>query len=520
MTDASALAPIARAPQRWPAVAVWGLTGLALYLADPGMDLANKALVLVLAAAIAAVWSTPWFSVMACACSVLLFNLAFVPPRGTFSVHLDEHALLLATMLAASWGVSLLMTRQRELAASQQRLRLYAQQLGELGDALRAVDDPRQHTPRLVEALSTLCGHPAAVWLAAVNEPPDCAADEQLLGMADPQELARLRGEPGLSDGATQAAPPHAWVLKLRGRSADHGAALMRFPEGQEPDEALRAHAQALCDQMGAALERAQALHAARAAREAAQSQALRNTLLAAISHDHRTPLATILGAASALHDQDGRLSDEQRRRLAATIVEEASQLARLTDNTLQLARLDAPGRSLHLDWESCEEIIGTVMRRVRPRDSAHRVRASVPMGLPLVRCDAVLLVQLLDNLVDNALRYASEDSPVELVAERQADHLVIAVRDGGPGVGEALRERIFEAFQRGEPPDRSLGADAPARRGAGVGLAVCRAIARAHGGELTLRPRSQGGSSFELRLPIEPSPEAEPSPGDEERQA
>jgi len=301
-----------------------------------------------------------------------------------------------------------------------------------------------------------------------------------------------------------------AWYLPMRGRGSAFGAALLPLASAADDAGALRVHAQALCDQMGLALERAAALRSAAASREAAQTQALRNTLLAAIAHDHRTPLATILGAASSLSEQDERLSPAQRRRLAATIVDEASQLARLTDNTLQLARLDSPGLVLHADWESAEEIVGTVLRRVRARDPANLVKARVEPKLPLLRCDAVLLVQLLDNLVDNALKYGG-GTPVEIVARRAADHVLLAVRDRGPGVPAEWRSRIFEAFQRAAPPVvPGRRGDQPRPRGAGVGLALCRAIARAHGGELTLRSRRHGGSSFELFLPITAPPTAD----------
>ena len=227
-----------------------------------------------------------------------------------------------------------------------------------------------------------------------------------------------------------------------------------------EPFDAvqLRSQAQALCDQMGLALERAAALRSAAAAREAAQTQALRNTLLAAISHDHRTPLATILGAASSLHDQSERLAPEQRRRLAAIIVDEATQLARLTDNTLQLARLDTPGLALHKDWESVEEIVGTVLRRLRQRGATRRVKSHLEPGLPLLRCDAVLLVQLLENLVDNAFKYGGDPDQVEIQARREGDRLVLAVCDRGPGVPPEWRARIFDSFQRGSRRARAAG--------------------------------------------------------------
>jgi two-component system, OmpR family, sensor histidine kinase KdpD len=122
-----------------------------------------------------------------------------------------------------------------------------------------------------------------------------------------------------------------------------------------------------------------------------------------------------------------------------------------------------------------------------------------------LLRCDAVLLVQLLDNLVDNALKYGDESAQVEVLARRMGDHLVLAVRDRGPGVPLSMRQRIFEVFQRGDP--NSAAGDQVSRRGAGVGLAVCRAIAKAHGGELRLRPRGHGGTAFECWLPLTAPP-------------
>jgi len=167
----------------------------------------------------------------------------------------------------------------------------------------------------------------------------------------------------------------------------------------------------------------------------------------------------------------------------------------------LQLARLDTPGLALRTDWESAEELVGAVLRRLRPRDPQQRLRARVEPGLPLMRCDAVLIVQMLDNLVDNALQHGGEGTPVEIVVRRVGNEVLIAVRDRGPGVPPAWRARIFEVYQRGEG---SRG------RGAGVGLAVCRAIARAHGAELAYRPRGHGGASFECRWPVQDQPRVE----------
>jgi two-component system, OmpR family, sensor histidine kinase KdpD len=337
------------------------------------------------------------------------------------------------------------------------------------------------------------------------------------LGDIDPDERAGLllscAQHQALGPGTGRHEEQPAWYLPLRGRGLSVGAALLRLhvmaAEGElrRVPLQIQSQAQALCDLMGLAIERARDAAAAAAAREEAQAHKLRNTLLAAISHDYRTPLATILGAASSLQDQGERLTVAQRRRLATTIVDEADQLARLTSNALQLARLDAPGLVLPLDWESAEEIVGSAVRRVRQRDAARRVTLRIEPGLPLLRCDAVLLVQLLENLMDNAFKYGG-DAPVDVVARQRGDRLLLAVRDRGPGVAPAWRERIFDGFQRGEPAAApAASTEAPARRGAGVGLAVCRAIARAHGGELRLRARSHGGASFECLLPVAAQP-------------
>ena len=484
---------------------------------DDQIDLANKALVLVLTAAVAAIWSSPWISLVASAAAVLAFNFSFVPPRGAFTVDLYQHALLLVTMLSVSWIVALLVARLRWHAAQATLHALRSDQLRRLGDALRAAADLASRTSALQEALSGIGGASTALLLAGGPD-EDAAADRpaRTFGSATSDEAAGLRlclqeGR-ALGPATGRHEEQAAWYLPLRGRQGIYGAALVRLRAGQDRDGGLLEHAQALCDQMGAAVEQAGAVQAAAAAREQAHAQALRNTLLAAISHDHRTPLATILGAASALHDQGERLSATQRRQLASTIVDEAAQLARLTDNTLQLARLGAVGLALQRDWESVEEMVGTVLRRVRQRGPGQRIVACVEPGLPLLRCDAVLMVQLLDNLVDNALKHGACDSPVELVARRVGQSVVIAVRDRGPGVPLPLRERIFETFQRGDAAVGPDDVDRAPRRGAGVGLALCRAIARAHGGELRLRPRHRGGASFELVLPVEPTPDDAPA--------
>jgi two-component system, OmpR family, sensor histidine kinase KdpD len=171
--------------------------------------------------------------------------------------------------------------------------------------------------------------------------------------------------------------------------------------------------------------------------------------------------------------------------------------------------RLDAPGVQLHLDWESPDELAGVAIDRARKHhDPERRIKVWAEPGLPLVRCDAVLFSQMLENLIDNALKYSDPPAPVELTVRRHGQHIVFAVRDSGPGIEPQWREKIFDVFQRGDW--RSGSSNSAAQRGAGVGLAVCRSIALAHGGDLKLRPRSHGGSSFEFWLPEAEAPRVE----------
>lgn len=486
------------------ALGVWAAAWVAMALLERSVDRANLAMLLVLASALATIWLPLTASLALTLVSVLAFNWFFVPPRYTLAVDVRQDALLLVAMCAVSAIVAGVVRRQRVLAARARRYGDQVQQLHRFSQTLRDADEPEQQAGVLQEALASLLPARPRLLLLRRELPRD--DDEQaVLVLGEPSAHERsglwqcLRQGRAFGPGTGRHAELPEWYFPLRGRQATFGAAMVRLPEGLDVEEGVHAQAQALCDQMGLVLQRAQAQRAAQAARDEAQLQQMRNSMLAAISHDYRTPLAAIMGAASSLREQSDRLSAAQRERLLGSILDETQHLARLTDNTLQLARLDAPGVALQLEWESPEEIVGAALGRLRARDPDRRLRARVEPGLPLVRCDAMLMTQLLENLVDNALKYSEPPAPVELVVRRQPGHVVFAVRDRGPGIEPPWRERIFEVFQRGalEP-----GAAARGARGAGVGLAVCRAIARAHEGELRLRPRAHGGASFECWLP------------------
>ena len=464
----------------------------------------SQALPLVLAAALASLCWPVWAAASACIVATLLFNWALVSPRGSLAVSLPRDMVLLAVMLLVSLVVTLLVARQRHLVRLARQQSLCVQQLHQLSEALRAITCTAEVCEALRQALlqSSACTGVSCLTRAEASTDGSAADCDEASGL----RLCMLLGTPfGPGTGREDNQP--GWYLPMRGLSAVHGAALVRGHPDLLADADQCLQAQALCDLAGQALERLQAYQAAEQARQAAARHALRSTLLAAISHDCRTPLAVILGAASSLSQQGDRLGATQRQRLADTIVDEAQQLACMTENALQLTRLEAAPETIARQWESLEEIIGATLRRVRGRDPQRRLHARVDAALPLLRCDAVLIVQMLENLIDNAMKHSPPQTPVELLCRRLGTQVLLAVRDRGPGIAAAQRQTMFEPFVRGED------ARAAGRRGSGLGLALCQAVAQAHGTTLQLRPRGHGGLSVELRLSLEPQPQPGATP-------
>lgn len=487
------------------ACSAWTVAWATMFTLEHRLDLANLAMLMVLASALSSMWLPGWASMLVSALAVLAFNWFFVPPKFTFTVDLYQNALLLLALLLVNWMIAGLVIRQRRLAQSALSLAAQEARLRQWGDTLRDASDPAVHASNLRAALEeATASHVVVSVLRYLQGQTDDSttlqvghpSGEQLSGLALCVKDGRAIGA---GSGRHEQLPDI--YLPLRGRGVTLGAALITGAGRLAGGPQLRSHLQALCDQMGSALQRSLMADQERKSREQAQLQATRNALLAAISHDYRTPLATIMGAASALQTQGERMDSQQRQRMAAGIVEESERLARLTDNTLQLARLDAPQVTLRCDWESTEEIVGAVLMRMRRRPQGNRVRAWVEPQLPLLWCDAILVSQMLENLLDNGLKYSWADTPVELHAKHMGDEWVLTVSDQGPGIAPAWQEKVFEVFQRGETVPSQLHAQTD--RGAGVGLAVCRAIARAHQGELRLLASGQGGCVFECRLPL-----------------
>ncbi|CAN1496036.1 ATP-binding protein [Limnohabitans sp. B9-3] len=499
---------------RWPATVIWLCAWALLWRLDGVLNLGNLALLLVLASAMAGVWLSTWVSVGCSALSVLMFNWFFVEPRLTFSVHLHQDMLLLVTMMAVSSVVSYLMARLRMAAALESQNAYASEQLRVLGETLRETRELTAQGVLLQSVLVENSGSDVSVLLLQDAVTAPAMADGQWVGQPQAQDVQGLwacaQQMGAMGPGTGRHENQSTVFLPLRGHVRAFGAAALHGA-GPKPLTALQRDVlQQACDVLGLEMERAQTLRLAQQAKDDAQSQSLRNTLLTSISHDYRTPLANLMGAASVIHTQAPRLSTDKVAGLAQTILDEAQHLNRMTTNTLQLARLDAAPLQIQKDWESLQEILSSVLAKARQRYPQREIVVTVPDGLPLIHCDAILLVQLFDNLMENAIKYSPSHTPIEIQVLATASALEVRMIDQGTGIVDAWKDKVFQAFERVHADTAQADAtdNTQLRRGMGVGLAVCQAIAKVHGATIWVEDHQPQGAVMCLSLPVVQQPD------------
>ena len=261
------------------------------------------------------------------------------------------------------------------------------------------------------------------------------------------------------------------------------------------PDE--RRLLDALIDQAAVAIERVSLARGLAEARVLAETELLRAALLTSISHDLRTPLASIIGTVSSLRAYADKYDAGDRDELLATLQDEAERLNRFVANLLDMTRLEAGAIDLKLDSVDIAEIVGVALERAGSVLVRHRIEVTIVPDLPMMRLDAILFEQVLFNLLDNAAKYAPPGSRIDIRARRDGDVVVMEVTDEGPGVPSGDLEHIFDKFYRVQAQDRR-------RAGTGLGLAICRGFIEAQGGRIQAQNRSdRSGAVFTIRIPV-----------------
>jgi two-component system sensor histidine kinase KdpD len=436
-------------------------------------------------------------SILAALSGVAAFDFVFVPPYFTFAVADLRHAVTFAVMFLVAVVISGLTQRVRNQAVAWQERERRTAALYALSRDLSSARDGAQVARAAIENVQRVFESEGELFL-----PRDGG-----------QKLAPLFS--GATPGVGYETSVAQWVFAHReeaglGTATLPGGRTLYVPlivsggsvgvlgltprdSGRFASVEQRRQVDAFASQIAMALERAELAEETERARHEIETEQLRSSLLSSVSHDLRTPLAVITGAAGTLLEKPEALPAATQRELIHTILEESERLSRLIRNLLDMTRLESGAVHLKKEWLPLEELVGAALTRLERRFSGRDLRVSVPADLPLVPCDAILVEQALSNLLENALKYGAD--PIEISVRAQAAFVVLEVGDRGPGIPPEEEQRVFEKFHRAGRETQP--------GGVGLGLAICRAIATAHGGRIVALNREGGGAAFRLFLPL-----------------
>lgn len=469
------------------------------------LDLADVVMIHLLAIVGVAVRYSRKESVFAAALSVLAVDFFFVPPFLTLAVSDTRHLLTFAMMFLVGILISGLMLRiRRQERASRLREErtqvLYAltRELGSSRSDKEIARATADQVERMLEGKVALLV-PSDDRLATVVGAGRTTLDDQELTVARwvfEHGRPAGRGTDTLSGSAVFASP-------LPSGTGPVGVLAFRSKPGASGlDHDQRSLLDALLRQAGLALERSRLAREGRGAALRAKTEELRSSLLSAVSHDLRTPLAAITGAATTLLDPTSELELTQRVEMLTTICEEAERLERLVGNLLDMTRVESGGLRVKREWVPLEEIVGSALNRLESKLAGRHITTELAEDLPLIAVDPVLFEQIFINLLENAAKYTPPRTPIEIRAARTDSGIVIEVADHGPGIPKESELQVFEKFFRGP----STGT-----YGVGLGLAICKGIVEAHGGAISLESKPGEGALFRVTLPSSGEPPSIP---------
>ena len=469
----------------------------------PYLDLANIVMLFLLAVVLVAVNLGRGPSVLATIVGVAAFDFFFVPPRFSFAVSDMQYVVTFAVMLAVGLITAHLTShlRYQALVASHRETRAralygFARELSSALQTEQVFDVTRTYVTRTFSAKATLLLPDDNGRLSMPSDIPDEMGIPLTSGAIDLgiAQWAFDRVLPaGIGTDTLPASP--LFYLPLVAPMRTRGVLVIQ-PENRRwiliPEQ--RQHLDTFAALAAIALERVHYIDVAQDALVRMESERLRNSLLAAVSHDLRTPLTALIGLSESLVRSKPPLAPSQQE-FAEALHQETLRMSQLVVNLLDMARIESGEVKLNLQWQEFDEVVGSALRASRVTVANHTVTTKIARDLPLVRFDAVLIERVLCNLLENAGKYTPLGSRIIIAAERSGDFLEAVVYDNGPGLPAVKRAVIFDKFTRGE---REM-----ATPGVGLGLAICRAIIEAHGGKISAGHSPEGGAAFVFALPL-----------------
>ncbi len=486
----------------WTALACIAVTLLSIPLAAH-FDRSNIVAIFILTVVLIAVRFGRGAAALAAVLSVLSFDFFFVPPKFSFAVSDVQYILTFVIMLAVGLITGQLTAGLRFQARVAGHREERAGSLYEIARDLsgavqidQVVKISDESIERTFRASAALLLPNAEGQLTMTSSRADTALTVDI-GIA---QWAFDKGQPA-GFGTDTLPGSEVLYIPLRAPTQARGVLavkarnrrLLRIPEQRQLLDTFAAL-------IAIALERVHYVEVAQDAVVRMESERLRNSLLAALSHDLRTPLTVLVGLAESLALTKPPLSAAQLES-AEAIQDEARRMSTLVSNLLDMARIESGEVKLNLQWQPLEEVVGSALNAARGMLKQHQVEVHIPRELPLVRFDALLIERVLVNLLENASKYTPAGSCVALTAEVVADQLSVSVSDNGPGLSVGREEAVFQKFTRGERES--------ATPGVGLGLAICRAIVESHQGKIVATHRPGGGARFTFTLPLGHPPPA-----------
>jgi two-component system, OmpR family, sensor histidine kinase KdpD len=494
-------------PQRFdanPYVGSLGMVGMALLVGiglQQWLAVQNISLVFLTAVLTSAIAYGLWPSLFACLASLLAYNFFFLPPLYTFTIADPENVVALFFFAVVALIASNLAARMRDQAVSVRQRAKTTEDLYQFSRKLAAVvtiDELLWATAYQIALMLKV----RVVLLLPEGESISVRAGYPPEDLLDEADLAAAKwcwqnNRPAGRDADTLPGTRRLFLPIRTGRGAVGVVGIDNDTLGPLLNPDQRRLLDALSDQTALAIERINLADDLDRAKIVAETDRLRSALLTSLSHDLRTPLASILGAATSLDSYGSRLDEATTKELTGTIREEAERLNRFIANLLDMTRLESGAIAPLIGPVDLAELVGSALERAGKILAAHHVALDIPADLPMLELDPVLFEQVLFNILDNAAKYAPPGSLIRIAAADDNGGVRLAVIDEGPGIAAADLERIFDKFYRVHAQDRQ-------RAGTGLGLAICRGFIEAMGGTITAENRrDRSGAIFTLTLPV-----------------